>query len=271
MTSNDRANAPDPGRPAVAEAPEVVWFLHADGVPLTRISGQIAALDVLDKPRAYFDHDAVMFEQAKRLGVGTFSAYVDALAASLDAAEQNPEIAGQRSMVAKKPLSLLVPMADLGWLRNEPAIGRLLARRCRFVHVTYRDPALQAIVGLLSKSGSAIDCIGSETPSFKAIADNVASLADREAAAAAWLGGRGHQVAELMIEELAAPGVAALRHLLNDLGLALPPTARVNAIDSPNPGDLALARHFREAAGKRHWEHAIPLRAPHWVFRVRAG
>jgi hypothetical protein len=221
-------------------------------LPLPAIACQIEALQVLGTPKAYFDHDTVMFDQARRLGVRSFGDYVDALARAVAEGEV-------------ERLSLLVSMDDLEWLGREPAIERLLQRPGWFIRFSYRDPVLQAI-RLMADGGEPgrtgappIDYIP-----FKTIADRITLLDDRESGAITWLSARDLHADHLTVEELSAPGVAALRHLLDDRGLALPAAAGVRSLDPLGADHLAAAQRFREEAKRRHWEHAIPLLAPHW-------
>ncbi len=231
--------------------PEAIWFVHAGGLPLAAIGVQLSALELFGATLAHFDHDQVMLGQARRLGVSSFDAYVDALI--------------ERAGRAGRPFSALVPTVDLAWLGREKAVIHMLGRPFRFVQLAFRDPVLQAI-GLVRDEAApgAPALAGSADDDFDRIAAAVARLTEREDAARAWIAERGGVPFELTVEDLAAPGVAVLRHLLDDCALALPTSARLRPIDPPSPDDLAVAGWFRTEAEKRHWRHAIPVKNPHW-------
>lgn len=229
-----------------APSPALIWLLHAGGVPLDAVGAQLSALDILGEPLACFDHGPLMFERTKQLGSRSFQSYIDAV---------------MRNQPAQ--FSAFVQIADLPWLEDEPAIQGLLERRSAFVHLCFRDPVLQA-VGLLAGSTSLPRADGLDGVWFEKIADAAMQLEQRETMARAWVARRGGQMVDLTVEDLAAPGVAALRHLLDRWSLALPKTARLHPLPPPNANHGAIAKAFRAEAERRHWGHAVPVRPPHW-------
>lgn len=231
-------------------SPRLVWFLHAGGVPLPVVGAQLSALGVLGTPMAYFDHDTVMFEQATQTDSRSFRTYVEALL---------------RNHPAR--FSAFVPIADLPWLEGEPVIRDLLKDPSGFVHLCFRDPVLQAI-GLLAAWTTLPPSDGLDKIWFQRIADALMLLEKREAMARTWVAGRGGQMVDLTVEDLAAPGVVALRHLLDRWSLALPKTARLHSITRPNTDHLAIVDAFRAEAERRDWGHALLARPPHWRRQI---
>ena len=222
-----------------------IWFLHGGGLPLVAIGEQLSALGVLGKPASYFDHDVVMFKQAGTAGARTFETYVKTL------------LSAHRTV-----FSVMLPATDLVWLESEKTLAPLLRAPARFVHLCYRDPVLQAI-GILAETASC----DSDEPDDNALIDALLLLEDREASVRAWLAERGQQVAELRVEELAAPGVAALRHLLDDWSVTLPDHARIRPIQTTSDRIVQVAEHARKRLKAVQWSHAAPLKGPHWRRR----
>lgn len=228
------------------DGPPSIWFLHAGGLPLAGIGEQLSAVQALGRPRAYFDHDTVMFEEIGRRDVRTFGAYVEALMRDRD-----------------QPFSAFLFIDDLTWLDGEPTLAKRLTPPARFVHLTYRDPILQAIAWL-EEEGSVTPAA---PPSAARIADALVLLEERERRGDAWLRERSADTTELTCEDLASPGVAALRHMIAEWSIALPDQARIRPIDPPSQERLALAASMRQQLAARQWQHAAPYKQPHWHRR----
>ncbi len=235
---------------ASAERPDAIWFVHGGGLPLAAIGECLSGLLVFGAPKAYFDHDRVMFEETRRLNVARFRDYADALFARREG-----------------PFAAFVTHTDLPWLSEEPAMAGRFGPVARFVRLHYRDPALQA-VRLMAERTSKPPPLEIDDARFISLADLLIELEEEESATAAWLAERSLEAVDLAVEDLTAPGLAVLRHLLDGWSLTLPEAADIRPIEAPDAGLQATAAAFRAEAERRQWGQAVQRRAPHWHRRM---
>ena len=259
MTSNNKTSrwsTPDdtpsvPGAVNESRHPAMTtWVFHAGGLPLSTISKQLSDALVFGTPMAYFDHSSVMFAEAKKLGTRSFQDYVGAL--------MNRRLT---------PLCIIVPIVDLAWLSKEPAIRDQFSEPLRIIHLRYRDPVMQAVT-ILAKSSLLPSSDDVDDDSFARIADALVTLEEREAIAEAWLAEHGQRANDLSVEDLATPGVAALRYLIDAWSLSLPTEARILPIDSHCADHHLIVEKFRTEAKRRRWEQAVQIKAAHWEQRL---
>lgn len=255
------ARAGIPAQPAIDElaktaitesqlASEVVLFLHAGGLPDEAIAHQLASLQCFGKPRAYFDLDGPMW-----LGVRASEArgFADYLKGLIDWTVNESGI-----------LSALIDYRDLLWLEQRRIFQEQLRQRLRIVRFAFLDPALQAYrCSMVARSRrevrsqSEASPTGDAGPGFVDLARQLIEIEQAEDLGDMFCKRHGLPAVKLWIEDLARPGVPALRGLLARWSIAVPEQGCIVPIEPPSASELETVAAFRTEASRRHWSHAL--------------
>lgn len=225
-------------------ASEVFLFLHAGGLPLESLTRQLEALGCFGRPEAFFDLEGPMWSRATSRGALSFADY---LAGVIQRKEEGSTI-----------LSALVDYRDLLWLEQRPIFEDQLRQRLRVVRLAFLDPALQAYRRLMAlRAGEGAPEAGEATPGFAELARELVRIEEAEQLGDIFCGRHGLPMVKLWVEDLARPGVPALRGLLARWSIPAPDDDRFLPIDPPTLTELETISAFRAEAARRHWSHAL--------------
>lgn len=217
---------------------EVFLFLHAGGLPTKDVAKQLASLGCFGKPDAHFDLDGPMWSALAGAKGDSFATYLVSL---VDRTDRPTGL-----------LSAIIDYRDLLWLEQRSIFQEQLRQRLRVIRVTFLDQALQAFRrAALARSGH------DTTPSFNEIAREMIGIEEAEQAGDVFCKRHGQPNAKLWVEDLARPGVPALRGLLARFSMARSDDQPILPIPSPGNAELEAVTAFRAEAKHRHWSHAL--------------
>jgi hypothetical protein len=225
-------------------ASEVFLFLHAGGIPIDGISHQLSALGCFGKPDAWFDLDGRMWARMQGEGANGFAAYLESL---IDRTEASGGI-----------LSALVDCQDLLWLEQRPIFQDQLRQRLRVARLTFLDPALQACRRWRAaeiQRGRHRD--EHAAPGFAEFSRELIGIEEAEHRGDVFCRRHGLPMVKLWVEDLARPGVPALRALLARWSLPSPAETGFLPIDPPARAEQEITAALRAEASRRHWSHAL--------------
>lgn len=227
-------------------AGEVFLFLHAGGLPISAVADQLEALRCFGKPNACFDLDGPMWSALSNKKTEGFADYLTSL---VDRTDKSTGI-----------LSAIIDYQDLLWLEQRPAFEEQLRQRLRIIRLAFLDPALQAYRRPPRRAarlheGAFVeydDALG-----FAEIARELVRVEEAEQLGDLFCKRHGLPTVKLWIEDLARPGVPALRGLLARWAIPLPDDGRFLPIEPPSQEELETVAVFRAEASRRHWSHAL--------------
>ncbi len=219
-------------------ASEVFLFLHAGGLPIDAVADQLSALRCFGRVKAHFDLDGPMWSA---VAGGKASGFEDYLVGLIDRTDKPSGV-----------LSALIDYRDLLWLEQRPIFLQQLRQRLRVVRLAYLDPALQAF-----RRQRAWLREDRAKPGFAEIARDLVGIEEADDRGAGFCRRHGLPKVKLWVEDLARPGVPALRGLLDRWSIPLAKDGRVLAIAPPSLAELETVAAFRREAAHRHWSHAL--------------